>query len=63
MTRLVATRTAHARSQRRLLAAGARIRGQWRYLVRTTRDPFGEMSAAAAQDATTAKRRCERVQS
>lgn len=32
-----------------MLAAGTRIRGQWRYHVRTTRDPFGEMPLGAAR--------------
>ena len=35
--------------QRRLLAAGTRIRGQWRYHVRTTRDPFDDVPLGAAR--------------
>ena len=32
-----------------MLAAGTRIRGQWRYHVRTTRDPFGEVPLGEAR--------------
>jgi hypothetical protein len=39
MTRQATDRLARSRSQR-LLAAGIRVRGQWRYLVRTSSDPF-----------------------
>ena len=63
MTRSLAARTPHLRSQRRLLAAGTRIRGQWRYLVRATRDPFAEVGSASAagSDRGAGKRPCERV--
>jgi len=40
MTRLATDRLTRARSQRRFLAAGIRVRGQWRYLVRSSNDPF-----------------------
>jgi hypothetical protein len=51
MTRADTARSLHARSQKRLVAAGTRIRGQWRYLVRTTSDPFAEMPSGAMRDA------------
>jgi hypothetical protein len=40
MTRRSTDQLARVRSQRRILAAGIRMRGQWRYLVRSLRDPF-----------------------
>ncbi|HEY8517514.1 MAG TPA: hypothetical protein VIS07_18545 [Candidatus Binatia bacterium] len=40
MTRRATDQLARMRSQRRILAAGTRMRGQWRYLVRSTHDPF-----------------------
>ncbi|MEW6269437.1 MAG: hypothetical protein AB1689_09095 [Thermodesulfobacteriota bacterium] len=40
MTRRATDKLARMRSQRRILAAGIRMRGQWRYLVRSLRDPF-----------------------
>jgi hypothetical protein len=40
MTRHATDRLNRVRSQRRILAAGVRFRGQWRYLVRTSNDPF-----------------------
>ncbi|HZR80721.1 MAG TPA: hypothetical protein VFD92_06470 [Candidatus Binatia bacterium] len=61
MTRLSAAKSPNARAQRRLLAAGARIRGQWRYLVRTTRDPFASAAADGAPAPAIAKRPCERA--
>jgi hypothetical protein len=40
-----------ALAQRRFLAAGIRVRGQWRYLVRSSSDPFslGEGSEGLAE--------------
>ena len=61
MTRLSAAKAPNARTQRRLLAAGARIRGHWRYLVRTTRDPFESGAADIAPASAIAKRPCERA--
>lgn len=40
MTRHATDRTTRSRAQRRFLAAGIRVRGQWRYLVRSSSDPF-----------------------
>jgi len=40
MTRHATDLSTRARSQRRILAAGVRMRGQWRYLVRSLHDPF-----------------------
>ncbi len=51
MTRNDTAKSLHARSQKRLVAAGTRIRGQWRYLVRTTSDPFAGMPAGAVRAA------------
>jgi hypothetical protein len=51
MTRADTARSLHARSHKRLVAAGTRIRGQWRYLVRTTSDPFAEMPASTVRGA------------
>jgi len=40
MIRHATDRLTRSRSQRRFLAAGIRVRGQWRYLVRASSDPF-----------------------
>jgi hypothetical protein len=40
MIRHAADRLTRSRAQRRFLAAGIRVRGQWRYLVRASNDPF-----------------------
>jgi hypothetical protein len=40
MIRLATDRQNRVRAQRRILAAGVRVRGQWRYLVRASNDPF-----------------------
>jgi hypothetical protein len=40
MIRHATDRLNRTRSQRRFLAAGIRVRGQWRYLVRASNDPF-----------------------
>ena len=39
-------------AQRRFLAAGVRVKGQWRYLVRSSSDPFtlGEESPDSATE-------------
>jgi hypothetical protein len=58
MTRLQIAKASRGRPQRRIVAAGARIRGQWRYLVRSTRDPFGESSPPLGE--ASSKRDCER---
>jgi hypothetical protein len=39
------------RTQRRILAAGVRVRGQWRYLVRSSNDPF-TLGAETPESAT-----------
>ncbi|HYC21579.1 MAG TPA: hypothetical protein VEI94_02690 [Candidatus Bathyarchaeia archaeon] len=36
---------------------GARIRGQWRYLVRSTDDPFVSLASRESLGATNVKRR------
>jgi hypothetical protein len=40
MSRHATDRQNRVRNQRRFLAAGIRVRGQWRYLVRASHDPF-----------------------
>ena len=40
MIRHATDRLNRSRAQRRFLAAGIRVRGQWRYLVRSSSDPF-----------------------
>lgn len=40
MMRHATDRQNRARAQRRFLAAGVRVRGEWRYLVRSSSDPF-----------------------
>jgi len=52
MTRQATDRLARSRAQRRILAAGVRVRGQWRYLVRSSSDPFtlGDESERPARD-------------
>ena len=40
MTRHATDRLTRTGSQRRFLAAGIRVQGQWRYLVRSSNDPF-----------------------
>jgi hypothetical protein len=47
MTRFHVDRAARIRSQRKLLAVGSRIRGQWRYLARSTKDPLLRPANAA----------------
>jgi hypothetical protein len=51
MTRHTSDRQTRSRAQRRFLAAGIRVRGQWRYLVRSSNDPFtlGEAVEDAAE--------------
>ena len=47
------------RAQRRFLAAGVRVRGQWRYLVRASNDPLtlGDEPSASATERPPASRR------
>ncbi len=59
MNRSFANKMSVRRPQRRLLAAGARIRGQWRYLVRSTCDPLTVVPTAPRRSAT----RCESASS
>ena len=51
MIRQASDRQNRIRAQRRFLAAGIRVRGQWRYLVRSSSDPFtlGETSEDLAE--------------
>lgn len=52
MIRNATDRQNRSRAQRRFLAAGIRVRGQWRYLVRASSDPFtlGEPIADASSE-------------
>jgi hypothetical protein len=54
MIRHATDRLNRTRAQRRFLAAGIRVRGQWRYLVRSSNDPFtlGDEESAERPPAT-----------
>ena len=59
MTRHAADRQNRVRNQqRRFLAAGVRVRGQWRYLVRASNDPFtlGEEAGESSTERPAAAR-------
>jgi hypothetical protein len=60
MSRLRLARATQSRNQRRIVAAGTRIRGQWRYQVRATRDPFTAMAKAAGFSGSSSKSDCDR---
>lgn len=57
MIRHASDRQNRSRSQRRFLAAGIRVRGQWRYLVRSSNDPFtlGQSSETSTERPATAR--------
>jgi hypothetical protein len=58
MIRHATDRQNRVRTQRRFLAAGIRVRGQWRYLVRASNDPFtlGSTDVEAASERPPASR-------